>query len=113
MSGAQNGDGKRGGASEREVAARLSMLYRVPTINLAEYEIADDILDLVPDDLCKKHTVIPVSRAGSSLIVAMVDPTDAAALEALKAHTGMTVEVVISTEIAILTALAKVRRPPR
>lgn len=89
------------------------MLYRIPTINLAEYEIADDILDLVPEELCKKHTVIPVSRAGSSLVVAMVDPTDAAALEALRAHTGMTVEAVISTEIAILTALAKHRRPPR
>lgn len=113
MSGAQNGDGKRGRPSDAEVAARRSMLYRVPTINLAEYEIARDVLDLVPEDLCRKHTLIPVSRAESSLIVAMVDPTDAAALEALKAHTGMRVEAVISTELAIFAALAKYHGPSR
>lgn len=106
MSG-QNGNGKRSGLSAEDIAARLSMQYRVPTINLAAYEIERAVLDLVPEALCRAHTVIPVSRAGASLIVAMVDPTDAASLAALKAQTGLTIEPVIAIEVAILVAIAK------
>lgn len=113
MSGKSNGNGSNGNGRRRqvltdaEIAARLSMQYRIPTINLEAYEIDRTIIALVPEDLCRRHTLIPVSRAGSSLIVAMADPTDAAALEALKAHTGFVIEVVISTERAISTAITK------
>jgi type IV pilus assembly protein PilB len=114
MSAKSNGNGSNGdgGGRRRQVRtdaeiARLAMQYRIPTIKLEEYEIDRAIIDLVPGDLCTRHTVIPVSRAGSSLIVAMVDPSDTAAREALKAHTGLVIEAVISTELAICTAIAK------
>ncbi|MBX3192122.1 MAG: hypothetical protein KF819_34355 [Labilithrix sp.] len=110
-----NGNGRRGHLlSDAEIAARLSMQYRIPTIRLEEYEIDRAVIALVPEELCKRHTLIPVSRAGSSLIVAMADPKDAAALEALEAHTSFVIEPVISTELAIFTAIAKHygTRPP-
>ena len=39
--------------------------YRVPAINLDEYEIDAEVLKLVSQGVCEKHKVIPVSRAGS------------------------------------------------
>jgi type IV pilus assembly protein PilB len=68
---------------------------------------------LVPRDLCERHRVLPVSRAGSSLIVAMADPTNLAATDDLKAHTGMNVEPVIATEAAIRAAVERYYGAPR
>jgi type IV pilus assembly protein PilB len=93
--------------SDAEIAAQLSMQYRVPMVNLDEYEIAPAIIALVPRDLCERHALIPVSRQRSSLIVAMSDPTNLTATDELKAHTGMNIEPVISTEGAIRAAVER------
>jgi hypothetical protein len=81
--------------------------YRVPTVDLDEYEIEAAIIALVSRDLCESHRVIPVSRQGKSLIVAMVDPTDAMAIEALAAHTGMSVERLVVTDGVIFSAIER------
>lgn len=93
--------------SPQEITNFLSMRYRVPTINLDEYVVAPEILALVSRALCVKHTVLPVSRAGGSLIAAFADPTDATAIAELKAETGLNVEPVIASESAIRTAIAR------
>jgi type IV pilus assembly protein PilB len=93
--------------SDQEVTNFLSQQYRVPTINLDEYEVARDILHLVSKDLCEKHLALPVSRAGSSLIVAMVDPKDEAAFDELRRSTGLSIEPVIATERAIRSAVER------
>ncbi len=72
-----------------------------------EYEVPNDILLLVSKKLCEKHCVLPVSRAGTSLIVAMVDPKDQAALEELKFVSGFNIEPVIATERAIRSAVER------
>src|SRR5215510_7790548 len=66
---------KLGYVSDAEITNFLSQQYRVPTINLEEFEIDADIIKLVSRDQCEKHKVLPVSRAGNSLVVAMADPT--------------------------------------
>ena len=98
---------KLGYISDAEITNFLSQQYRVPTVNLEEYEIDADILKLVNKEQCEKHRVIPVSRAGSSLIVAMADPTNLNAIDDLKFLTGYNVEPVIASETAIATAVEK------
>ena len=98
---------KLGYISDTEITNFLSQQYRVPTVNLEEYEIDADILKLVSKDQCEKHRVIPVSRAGSSLIVAMADPTNLNAIDDLKFLTGYNIEPVIASETAIATAVDK------
>jgi type II secretory ATPase GspE/PulE/Tfp pilus assembly ATPase PilB-like protein len=78
-----NGNGRKIPDAGLAAAGLLSMQYRIPTIALDEYEVEAAIIALVPKELCEKHRVLPVSRAGSSLVVAMVDPTDKAAIDAL------------------------------
>ena len=65
---------KLGYIEEGELTSFLSQQYGVPAINLSEFEIDADIVKLVPQEVAEKHQVIPVNRAGSSLIVAMADP---------------------------------------
>jgi type IV pilus assembly protein PilB len=98
---------KLGYVSDQEITDFLSQQYRVPTINLDEYEIDPDILKLVAKDQCEKHRVIPVSRAGSSLVVAMADPTNLHAIDDLKFLTGYNIEAVIASETQILQTIDK------
>ncbi len=98
---------KLGYISDNEITNFLSQQYRVPTVNLEEYEIDADILKLVSKEQCEKHKVIPVSRAGSSLIVAMADPTNLNAIDDLKFLTGYNIEPVIASEGAILQNVEK------
>ena len=98
---------KLGYISDTEITNFLSQQYRVPTVNLEEYEIDGEILKLVSKEQCEKHRVVPVSRAGSSLIVAMADPTNLNAIDDLKFLTGYSIEPVIASETAILAAIEK------
>ncbi|HVJ89596.1 MAG TPA: type IV-A pilus assembly ATPase PilB [Labilithrix sp.] len=93
--------------SDQEITNFLSQQYRVPTINLEEYEIDSEILKLVSKEQCEKHRIIPVSRAGSSLIVAMADPTNLHAIDDLKFLTGYNIEPVIASETAIANAVER------
>ncbi len=93
--------------SDTEITSFLSQQYRVPTVNLEEYEIEAEILKLVNREQCEKHRVIPISRAGSSLVVAMADPTNLNAIDDLKFLTGYNIEPVIASETAIVAAVEK------
>jgi type IV pilus assembly protein PilB len=93
--------------SDNEITSFLSQQYRVPTIDLDEYEIEAEILKLVSKEQCEKHRVIPVSRTGNSLIVAMADPTNLHAIDDLKFLTSYNIEPVIASETAINGSIEK------
>jgi type IV pilus assembly protein PilB len=92
---------KLGFISDNEITNFLSSQYRLPAINLDEYEIDADVVKLVSREVCEKHKIIPVSRSGSSLIVAMSDPTNLHAIDDIKFLTGYNVEPVVASETAI------------
>src|ERR1700691_6435633 len=98
---------KLGYVSDDEITSFLSQQYRVPTVNLEEYEIDAEILKLVPKEPCERHKVVPVSRTGNALIVAMADPTNLNAIDDLKFLTGYNIEPVIASESAIQAAIEK------
>jgi type IV pilus assembly protein PilB len=96
---------KLGYISDGEITNFLSSQYRVPAVNLEEYEIDQEVLKLVSREVCDKHKIIPVSRAGSSLIMAMADPTNLHAIDDIKFLTGFNVEPVVASETAIQAAV--------
>ena len=96
---------KLGYISDGEITSFLSSQYRVPAINLDEYEIDPEVLKLVPKDLCEKHKVLPVARAGSSIILAMSDPTNLHAMDDVKFTTSYNVDPCVASENAILAAI--------
>ena len=96
---------KLGYMSDGEITNFLSAQYRLPKLNLEECEIEPAVVKLVSRDVAEKHLIIPVSRSGSSLIVAMADPTNLHAIDDIKFLTGYNVDPVISSETAIQAAI--------
>jgi type IV pilus assembly protein PilB len=98
---------KTGAIEESKLTDFLSKQYGVPAINLKDFDIDLEIIKLVPKDVAEKHLVIPVNRAGPSLIVAMCDPSNIYAVDDLKFLTGYTIEPVVASEPSIREAIEK------
>ncbi|MBT0653004.1 type IV-A pilus assembly ATPase PilB [Geomobilimonas luticola] len=98
---------KNGLISEPDLTSFLSKQYGVPSINLAEFEIDQAVIKIIPVDIAQKYQIVPVNRAGSTLIIAMSDPSNIFAIDDIKFMTGYNVEVVVSAETAIKTAIDK------
>ena len=98
---------KTGAIEESKLTDFLSKQYGVPAINLKEFDIDLEIIKLVPRDVAEKHLVVPVNRAGPSLIVAMCDPSNIFAVDDLKFLTGYTIETVVASEVAIREAIER------
>jgi type IV pilus assembly protein PilB len=98
---------KLGYIDENELTAFLSKQYGVPSINLADFEIDPEVLKLIPKELVVRHQIIPVNRAGSTLIVAMADPSNIYAIDDMKFVTNFNIDVVVASEQAIADAIEK------
>ncbi len=98
---------KQGAIAEGDLTNFLSKQYGVPAISLKDFEIDADVIKLVPKAVAEKHQVVPVNRAGSSLIIAMSDPSNIFAIDDIKFLTGYNVEVVVASEQAIREAIER------
>jgi type IV pilus assembly protein PilB len=98
---------KTGAIEESKLTDFLSKQYGVPAINLKDFDIDTEIIKLVPKEVAEKHLVIPVNRAGPSLIVAMCDPSNIYAVDDLKFLTGYNIESVVASEISIREAIER------
>jgi type IV pilus assembly protein PilB len=92
---------------ENELTDFVAKQYGVPSINLDEFEIDPAVIQLVPEEVAQKHTVLPVNRAGSTLILATSDPSNIYALDDIKFLTGYNIQPVVSSEEAIRRGIDK------
>jgi type IV pilus assembly protein PilB len=96
---------KLGFLTEEKLVAFLSKQYGVPAINLSEYKIDSAVLKLVPADMARKYLIMPAARVGATLTIVMADPSNVFAIDDVKFMTGYNVEVVVSSESAIVNAI--------
>lgn len=101
---------KLGMIQENDLLNFLSKQYHVPSINLDDFDIDPEVISLITDDVASKHQVIPVHRAGASIVVAMADPSNIYAVDDIKFLTSFNVEVVVATEEQINRAIEKYYR---
>ena len=93
--------------SELDLTAFLSKQYGVPTVNLADYDIDPAVTKIIHSDVVQKYQLVPVNRAGSTLIVAVSDPSNLFAIEDIKFMTGYNVEMVVASESGIKATIDK------
>ncbi len=98
---------KLGLISEKNLVSFLSRHYGVPAIDLSEAQIDPEVIKMIPPDVVFKYQVIPIKRIGSTLRVAMNDPSNILAIDDIKFLTSCHVEVFVSTESAIKAAIDK------
>jgi type IV pilus assembly protein PilB len=98
---------KLGFIKDDEITALLSKQYGVPSIALTQFEIDPGVIKLVPAETARKYQIVPLSRAGATLTIAMTDPTNVFAMDDVKFMTGYNVEPVVASETALLEAIDK------
>jgi type IV pilus assembly protein PilB len=98
---------KLGLVTDDEVTAVLSRQYGVPSINLKFYEVDPAVVKLIPQETAVRYQIVPLSRVGSTLTIAMTDPTNVFAMDDIKFMTGFNVEPVVASESAIAEAIGK------
>ncbi len=96
-----------GYVEDSDLTQFLATQYSLPSINLNDFDIEPEVLKLVPKTVAMKHMVIPVNRAGSTLIVAMSDPANIFAIDELKFLTQYNIEPVVASEGAIDDAIER------
>ena len=96
-----------GYVADADLTQFLATQYSLPSINLSDFDIEPDVLKLVPKSVAMKHMVIPVNRAGATLIVAMSDPSNIFAIDELKFLTQYNIEPVVASEGAIDEAIER------
>jgi type IV pilus assembly protein PilB len=103
---------KLGFVKDEEITALLSKQYGVPSINLTQFEIDPGIIKLIPAETAHKYQIIPLSRSGATLTIAMTDPTNVFAMDDIKFMTGYNVEPVVASETAVVDAITRYYAPP-
>jgi type IV pilus assembly protein PilB len=98
---------KQGFITEDEIVQFLSKQFNVPAVNLREYKIDPTLIKLVGSQIAQKYGILPLSRLGRVLTMAVVNPNDALAMEDIKFSTGFDVKPVIASEAAIWEAIDK------
>lgn len=90
-----------------DISAILCRQFGLPSINLPVFRVNPSVVRLIPPETARKYQVLPLSREGSTLTVATIDPTDVLAMDDLQFMTGFTIEPVVAAESAIRGAILK------
>jgi type IV pilus assembly protein PilB len=98
---------KLGIISDDVITAVLSRQYGVPSINLELFQIEESTIALIAQEVALKYSVLPISKVGATLTMAMADPTNVFAMDDIKFMTGLNVEPVIASEASIQVAIGK------
>ena len=93
--------------NEQDLSSFLSKQYGVPTVNLSDFDIDPAVTKIIQPEVVQKYQLVPINRAGSTLIVAVTDPSNLFAIEDIKFMTGYNVEMVVATESDIKNAIDK------
>lgn len=100
----------RASAAEFRAGSFTQQQFRVPSVDLDEYPVAEEAILLLPREFCVKHTVVPVAISGDALIVA-VEPDSTATIDAIEAHLGVKVRPVHASSDAIERAIKRYYSP--
>jgi len=93
---------KLGYVSHKELLDFLSKQFNVPSYDISDDSIDEEILKIVPAELASRYLVVPVKKKGKVLTVAMANPGDVSAIEDLQFATGFEIQPVVSSEDILL-----------
>jgi type IV pilus assembly protein PilB len=96
-----------GYVQDEDITSLLSRQYGVPAINLDHFEVEPSIIKVIPAETARKYQILPLSRSGATLTIAMADPTNVFAMDDVKFMTGYNIEPVVSSETALEEAIER------
>ncbi|MDP3787656.1 MAG: ATPase, T2SS/T4P/T4SS family [Candidatus Omnitrophota bacterium] len=90
---------------EHELISVLSEGLGVPLIDLKRFKIEYEIAKIVPIDIARRYQIIPISKMGDTITLAMTDPLNIFAIDHVGALTGYKINPIISPSEDILQAI--------
>lgn len=98
---------KLGYVSDKKIAEQIAQQHNIPWVDIDQFDIDPSVIKIVPKDLCLKHTMIPLSQSLGTLVVAVADPTNIYIRDDLRFLTASKIEMVVSSENAILGSITR------
>ncbi len=95
---------------EPELLALLAREARLPPVDVRKISPDDAVKEILNENVAKYYTVVPVSKIGDILTLAVANPFDILKLDDLKIVTGCAIRPVVSTEAMIAEAIDRVYR---
>ena len=96
---------KDGFLKDADLTAFLQREYRLPLVDPAVMDVPSEIARLVPPTIAIRHHLVPISLAGSTLTLAMSDPSNLGAINEVKFLTGYDIKVAIATTTSVSQAI--------
>lgn len=90
---------------ERRLISFLSLKFNIPLVEVTHQVIKPEILKLIPENMIRKFSVIPLRKVGKQLTVVMSDPFNLNLLDQLRLKTGFDIQSVLATEAEIRSAI--------
>jgi type IV pilus assembly protein PilB len=98
---------KLGYLTEDKLTEFLSKHFGVPSVNLDRVDVDEGVIKIIPADVARKYTILPISKAGAKLTIAMLDPTNVFAMDDIKFMTGYNVEPVVAAESSLRDSIER------
>ena len=92
-------------ATEKDIAQAITCQYGFPYLPLANYEIDQEVVSSVPENICRKFCIIPIDKIGKSLTLAMANPLNIQAFEDIELLTDCSIQAFVSTSNDIKQAI--------
>ncbi len=93
--------------SRSDLMIALSQELGIPPINLSRYKINPVVIKLIPKKIARQYKILPISKMGDTLTIAIADPLNVFAIDDIKALTGFKINPIITTEKDILDAMGQ------
>lgn len=84
--------------TSHDIIKALSEQLNIPYISLASYQIDQNVISLIPENIARSNQMVPLFKIAKSLTVAMVDPLDVFAIDEISRKTGLEVEPAVCGE---------------
>lgn len=95
----------QGYVSQKDIVVAMSQQLNIPPINLSKYQIDKTLIDLIPERIVKQYLIMPISKIGNVLTVAMVDPLNIFAIDDIKTLTNYQIQPIIAAENDVKEAI--------
>ena len=92
---------------DSQILRALEKQFALPGVDVSQFEIDQQVASMITRDFCEKHCVIPLSKAGTTLVVAFADPSSLQVRDDLRYISKCKIQPVVATESSILAAVAK------
>jgi type IV pilus assembly protein PilB len=100
----------QGTITETDLVAALAAQVGLEFVDLHDRQVDPTAAGAVSDALARRYQALPISWEGTTLVVAMADPSNVLAIDDIRSVTGADVRVVVATRTAIEAAINRVHR---